>query len=96
MSETLFKFLLSEITAVRVLCQHQDNNKPCNAVIEVPLARLSKIGKCPVCGNELGGSDHLFDLRRAMQNIIALDGTKMRVELVLPADKPEATSKDKQ
>ena len=48
MSEKLFRFLVSEIAVLRVICK----NPKCGAVMEVPLARMrdwTGIIKCPAC-----------------------------------------------
>lgn len=64
MSETLFKFFLSEVKKLRLVCQREE----CKSTTEVPLEKL-KSGdatfKCPVCHREY------FDLTSSSQSPIA-------------------------
>jgi len=87
MRETLFKFLLSEIKAVRISCQRQDGGEPCGGIIEVSIGRMSKIGKCPVCCNDFTGHEHLGALKKAIQDIVA---AKMDLAFILPTDALDA------
>jgi hypothetical protein len=43
MSEHLFRFLLSELTTVRIVCAK------CGGVIETSIDKLSKVKRCPTC-----------------------------------------------
>lgn len=48
MSEQLFKFLLSEITVIRVHCR----NSRCGGIVEVPIEKLASMFgpcACPLC-----------------------------------------------
>ena len=47
MSETLFKFFLSELKTVHVRC------RKCGAVAEVPVDDLGRITSCPSCHVDL-------------------------------------------
>lgn len=45
----LFTFVLDELKTIRVRCKHKDNGKECGGIVEVPIARLGSLGKCPLC-----------------------------------------------
>lgn len=84
MSEKLFRFLVSEIKSMRVICK----NKDCGTVLEIPLKKLED-GRgeiqCPVCKNWLqkGGINcHLSDLAAALDRFSKLD--YVDVEFTLP------------
>lgn len=80
MSETLFKFLLSELKTVRVRCRHNG----CGAVVEIPTAELGHKfgnGHCPVCQQVLqlpGDNNGFIQLAEAVKN---LTGAKSNVEI---------------
>jgi hypothetical protein len=84
MSETLFRFLASELTRLRVVCKFQD----CGAVVEFSLAQLAGNGdaiKCPVCQNALqkaAPNHHLARLAEMLLKLSAVD--YMNVEFTLP------------
>jgi hypothetical protein len=54
-SETLFKFLLSELATVRIKCKGtQQDGKPCKTILEIARDRLANFFvvdgcKCPKC-----------------------------------------------
>jgi hypothetical protein len=90
MSEHLLKFLLTELSIVRVVCA-----KPgCGGVVEVLLEQLGKVIECPVCQADL--RDHhahmpedkkpgvFAALAEALRMAQSLQG-QARVEFVLPA-----------
>ena len=88
MSETLFKFLLSEVQAVRVTCQRLQNGRPCGASVEVPLNQLGKVRVCPACNNLFIDDVHnsTFDaFSRIVEGMVGLKKSAAKVELVLPA-----------
>lgn len=87
MSETLFKFLLSEVRAVRITCRREFSGAPCGGTVEVPVARLHRVKTCPVCGEDFlkDSAARLFaDLRHAVENVAGLGAGEPGVELVLP------------
>jgi hypothetical protein len=54
MSETVFRFLLSELVKARVVCRGKDaNGRECGAVLEVPVDKLADLFRqaciCPYC-----------------------------------------------
>jgi hypothetical protein len=57
MSKTVFRFLASELKAVRLAC------RSCRAVLELPLDRLDGLGRdldCPVCERPFSHEDSSF------------------------------------
>jgi hypothetical protein len=83
MSETLFKFLLSELGTVRVRCMS------CKAVVEVPTADLARHlpdpFDCPICHKKLGAAvgTHLHQLAEALAGLRSLS-REIELEFVLP------------
>lgn len=90
MSEKLLKFLLRELSVVRVVCHHAN----CKNVVETTIDRLDRVfaaGACPVCHQAYGTADegHLLALAKAVRGLAGMKD-RLDVEFVLP-DK-EATS----
>jgi hypothetical protein len=86
MSETLFKFLLSEVQAVRVTCQHKQNGQVCGATVEVPLSQLDKVQTCPVCGNSFvdkSYNNNFSRFARSVEDVVGMGEGTAKVELVL-------------
>lgn len=84
MSERLFKFLLSELSLVRIRCQSSE----CRGIVEVPIEELGikyHSGRCPLCNQVLQapGQNHLVALANAMQ-ALAKQKDHVQVEFVLP------------
>lgn len=82
MSEHLFRFLLTELVTVRVVCGH------CKAIIEVPTDELDKVfrtGVCHVCTMplQLPGRNHLAQLAEAIR-WLGTEQDKLKVEFVIP------------
>jgi hypothetical protein len=88
MSETLFKFLLSEIKTIRITCERLHNGQPCGGIAEIPVDRLGQEVACPVCRNAfpvgLDGNS-LEPLQRVIKTLAALRGKIGTVEIVVPA-----------
>ena len=87
MSEKLFKFLLSEITLVRVHCR----NDVCGGVIEIPIEKLGTVFRncsCPLCHRQFDqGNWHGDNLLMIFAEAVKrLNGIKDKVglEFVLP------------
>jgi hypothetical protein len=90
MSEKLFRFLLSEMTTVRICCCQTS----CAGVIEMPVEKLYETitdFKCPVCGNaftnkaqqkQLGPLESLGHAVRLTKE--AINNGLFEVEFVLP------------
>lgn len=88
MSERLFKFFLSEVSRIRLVCQNQS----CQSVTEVSLSRLRHgevTHECRVCGTryfpklDQGSISPLARLAAAMQDLE--DRTdNVKVEFSLP------------
>ena len=90
MSETLFRFLLGELTSLRARCK-----KPgCGGVVELPLASL--VGRntsirCPLCDDPLQEhvpNNHLANLARAMEALAAAGNADVEFTLPLRDAKP--------
>jgi hypothetical protein len=88
-SELLFKFLLSEITTVRVHCR----NSVCGGVVEVPVEKLASVfaqPDCPICHRAFGtsgvGGQTLPLLGQIVQELQKIKD-KVEIEFVLPAPK---------
>jgi len=88
MSEHVFKFLLSELNTVRILCQ----SLKCKGVIEIPLSELAKDShyehmKCKLCGNDFDpnstGKSKLVEFACAAEEMKRLEKS-IQVEFVLP------------
>lgn len=87
MSEHVFKFLVSELGVVRVVCK----SPQCGAVTELPVERItSKLesGQCPVCrvdlfGLGLGVRNPLVQLADAIVHLQRYTKA-LEVEFVLP------------
>jgi hypothetical protein len=83
MSETLFKFLLSEINTVRVCCMG------CKAVLEVPAADLTRHltdrFDCPLCKKKMGApvGTYLRDFAIALDGLRSVTG-EIELEFALP------------
>lgn len=90
MSEKLFKFLLSELSTVRLVCK----DKSCGAITEMTLEKLrTRFSQsdpcCPVCRAEFGDpatSSTSNPLRDFAQAVRALQARQqfVEVEFVLP------------
>jgi hypothetical protein len=89
MSETLFKFLLSEVKLVRVTCRHKmDDGSECGGVVEVPIEKLAKVIKCPVCDNHYAHNYSPFAvLGKNLQDAVALEVSAAKLEFVIPKSK---------
>lgn len=91
MSERLLRFLLQELTLVRIRCL----SAACKGrvAVEVPVADLPKKyerPKCPFCNADLAiftgdGSNAFAALAKALQDLAALDKL-VAVEFVLPVE----------
>jgi hypothetical protein len=103
MSQTLLKFLLSELKTFRIVCRGKPDGKTvCGAVLEVSRERLAttfkpKECKCPVCGEPFhtyepaGNTRNPFAaLAEALARTDSIED-RMVVELVLPVP-PEKTA----
>lgn len=83
MSETLFRFRLTELDRVRLVCQH------CQAVVEIAIDQLDdkKFSglDCVLCGKQVQpvGQNNLALLGQALRGLKALPGS-LQVEFVLP------------
>lgn len=84
MSETLFRFLLSELHVARVRCA-------CGAIVEVPLSKLDQVllnGHCRFCNTRLLAfgagttTDPLLRLGDALQSAAQITG--LEIEFVVP------------
>lgn len=92
MSKKLLTFLLSEVRAVRVICQ-----KPgCDGAAEVSLDRMKTLFAnpyCPICGGPFQGfpvaSNPLVHLAKAMLDMQTHAGIA-QVEFVLPDESDPA------
>jgi hypothetical protein len=87
MSEKLFRFLLSELTIIRVCCL----NPVCKGVIEIPLDKLRTMFPkccCPLCRQQFhqpydDGSHLLEWLGKAIEELKAIKD-KVEIEFSLP------------
>lgn len=85
MSEHLLKFLLSELSTVRLVCRA----KHCGMVAEMPVEKLAakQHGACPFCGQEFGSTA----LQEFGQQLLRVRELHQRgvvdLQFVLPADK---------
>jgi len=96
MSETVLKFLLSELATIRIVCK-----KPgCGKIVEMPLADLVPANQarvfltCPFCGTGYDptgqGVSRLHLLAVGLARVQELADQKLvDVEFVLPAEKPQ-------
>ena len=88
MSETLLRFLLTELKTVRVICKRKD----CGAVTELPVERLEhafREFKCPLCRAKIRnapGEEDVFDLLgRAVRKLHEPQvRERIAIEFVLP------------
>lgn len=94
LSETLFRFLVSELTSLRIICRHND----CGAVVELRLDHLSALDvpetklTCPACRNviERGSSSDKIVTNLAKAILKFKNAADyVDVEFTLPV-KPEA------
>src|SRR5437762_2263433 len=92
MSETIFKFLLSELRTIRIFCQ----NKSCGVVVEMPVSTLAsdpphEHTKCKHCGqlfNPTKKDDYaLVNFAKAVEAVKALEEI-VQIEFVLPVNDP--------
>ncbi len=86
MSETVLKFLVSELRIVRIICQ---NNK-CAAVVETTVDDLDRYFRgwcCPLCKEPFRhddlGNNFLTELQNALRGLKKIQD-KVQVEFVLP------------
>jgi hypothetical protein len=49
MSEHLLTVLLSDLSTVRIVCQHKGDRTSCGVAVEVPVEKLGQLEECPVC-----------------------------------------------
>jgi hypothetical protein len=83
MSETIFRFKIDELEAVKLICTK------CRTAIEMPIDRLAVVPapgpKCPDCGAHFTGSQSPDPLALLGSAIKALKGNKaVEVEFTLP------------
>ncbi len=61
MSETLFKFLLSKISTIRIHCR----NPECGGIVEIPISKLGsttyRVCTCPLCRKPFDDGSFLID-----------------------------------
>jgi hypothetical protein len=97
MSEKLLRFLLSELSIVRVRCKHKENDgRTCGFVSEVPIGRLATVPlQCPACSKEhklnppriyVEGTESPFSLLQKAVELVGGAGDKFEVEFVLPGE----------
>lgn len=94
MSEHTLRFLLQELTRIRVCCQSSE----CKGKVTVELSleelrRKYDRPRCPFCAAELDpvvhGRNPLAALARAMQDVVTLQNF-VQVEFVLPVEEKRA------
>jgi hypothetical protein len=102
MSKHLLSFLLTELSTVRIICKGP-KDKPCGAVVEVPLEKLSTYfqnteRKCPYCENIIAISDQRGNsrdafgpFRDAVENLKQCS-ENFEVEFIIPAPPPGSES----
>jgi hypothetical protein len=100
MSEKLFKFLLSKVTAIRVHCR----NKVCGGVVEIPIDKLGILYRdctCPLCRQPFDSGEwdaggiplHSSNLFRVYAEVIKrLNAIKDRVEIEFVVPDPDKES----
>jgi hypothetical protein len=95
MSESLLRFLLSELRTIRLRCKGSKDGSPCGSVIELPVTRLAGFfgtqpPVCPFCGAQYGVRNmdgtyrNAFELLAAAMKDLASVADKVEVEFVLP------------
>jgi hypothetical protein len=92
------KFLLSELSTVRIVCKGKRGNDPCGYVSEVPLDHLdtfyNRMSSCPFCNTPFGVlpraagtlQDGFGPLAQAIKNLNAVK-QQVEIEFVLPEKK---------
>jgi hypothetical protein len=87
MSETLFKFLFSEISAIRITCQRKlTGGEVCGGTMELAVGKLHTITKCPFCGNAFEDARTPFSgLDAVFKHMVTLEADTARVEIVIPS-----------
>jgi hypothetical protein len=89
-SETLFKFLFSEVTAIRITCQRKiTKGEICGGTLEVPIKKLHEIGICPFCHNAFENqvSTPFGGLQGVIKHMVALEADSAHVEIIIPSNK---------
>ncbi|HZY85540.1 MAG TPA: hypothetical protein VFE78_11970 [Gemmataceae bacterium] len=63
MSEKLIRFLLSELGTIRIICHNKvhPTGPECGGIVEVPLAKLGSVDKCPLCKEGFRGDTDSID-----------------------------------
>lgn len=87
MSENVLKFLLSELTTIRVHCRARQ----CGVAVEIPIDQLEQRFRgmdCPVCHAQLlaatpDGDNAFINLAKAVRRFTSNPGT-VEIEFVLP------------
>ena len=86
MSERVFKFFLSELQIVRIICMRGG----CGGAVELPINKLYKAGsaKCPICEESLNPTPHASTnafgkLKQAIEEAVQAKDT-FAIEFVLP------------
>jgi hypothetical protein len=89
MSETLFKFLFSEVVTIRVTCQRKVNEgEICGGTVEIPINKLRKISCCPFCSNPFENSNPspFGGLQGVIEHMVKLEKDSAHVEIVIPSN----------
>jgi hypothetical protein len=93
MSEHLWKFLLSELSTLRIVCQHENGGNKCGAAIEVTVDHLfgkDERLKCPICQNTIAAPDGMKgDYLKTFAGVVkALQNSGLDISFITQATKP--------
>lgn len=82
MSKTLFTFLLSEITCLRVHCPH------CKGVAELTVVRLGldQAARCKLCSRDFGGEALANAIAAFARSLEALQKAEVDVKIEVPIE----------